>query len=137
MATSSNASKAAKPADSTPEIRFRPAPDVYAKAISIAESLGLNVNDVARMGLTQLANQREIRLAPAEARPVERPPALRDYPMHGVTVGRIAEIADQAARAADARHAQAERAVRAPASGAVKSAAKRTPKHLRAVTAKR
>jgi len=127
------ASKAAKSPGSTPEIRFRPAPDVYAKAISIAESLGLNVNDVARMGLTQLANQREIRLLPADSQPAERQPALRAYPLHGVTVARIAEIAGQAALAADAKHTLAERAVRA-ATGA---AAKRTPKHLRAAGAKR
>lgn len=128
--------KATKVADSTPEIRFRPAPDVYAKAISIAESLGLNVNDVARMGLTQLANQREIRLVPADPQP-----ALRDYPLHGVTVGRIAEIANQAALAADARHTQAERPaatkVRAAAGASSGTAAKRTPKHLKASGAKR
>jgi antitoxin component of RelBE/YafQ-DinJ toxin-antitoxin module len=119
MAGSAKAATAKAVVESTPEIRFRPAPEVYARAASIAESLGLNVNDVARMGLTQLANQSEIRLAP-----VQRAPALRDTPLHGVTVGRIAEIAAQAALAADASHVQAGRLASPDAAPARRTAAK-------------
>ena len=87
-----------------PEIRFRPTAEVYAKATQIADSLGLTVTDVARMGLTQLANSREIKLLEPQ-----RPVGLRDIPVHGTTVGRIADIAAAAARAADRAHVQAGR----------------------------
>jgi antitoxin component of RelBE/YafQ-DinJ toxin-antitoxin module len=88
-----------------PEIRFRPSADVYAKAARVAEGLGITVTEVARMGLAQISSAREIRLEPL-------PPAaqgLRDLPVHGVSVGRIAEIAAAAARGADRSHVKASR----------------------------
>lgn len=86
-----------------PEIRFRPPAEVYAKAARVAESLGISVTEVARMGLAQIASAREIRLEAPQ--PAAR--RLRDLPLHGVTVGRIAEIAAAAARAADRSHVEA------------------------------
>ena len=97
--------------DVAPEIRFRPSPEVYAKAQQIADALGLTVTDVARMGLTQLARAREIPLAPA-AQPAAA--ALRDLPLYGTTVGRVAEIAAAAGRAAHAEHVRAGRAEPTP-----------------------
>lgn len=89
-----------------PEIRFRPSPEVYAKAQQIADALGLTVTDVARMGLTQLARAREIPLAPrAEPAAV----ALRELPLYGTTVERVADIAAAAGRAAHAAHVKAGR----------------------------
>jgi hypothetical protein len=87
-----------------PEVRFRPEPEVYARALQVAKSLGLSVTDIARIGLAQVANSREIRIAGAE-----RPLDIRDIPVHGVSVDRIADIATAAARAADQAHAKAGR----------------------------
>lgn len=87
-----------------PEIRFRPPAEVYAKAARVAEGLGITVTEVARMGLAQISNAREIRLEAAQ--PAAR---LRDLPIHGVTLGQIGDIAAAAARAADHRHVQAGR----------------------------
>lgn len=87
-----------------PEIRFRPAPEVYAKVARIAETLGVTITDVARMGLTQIANARELRLVEPEPRQ-----ALRDLPIYGATVGRVAEIAAAAGRAAYESHVKAGR----------------------------
>ena len=87
-----------------PEIRFRPTAEVYAKAIQIADSLGLTVTDVARMALAQLANSREVKLVE-----LQRQVGLHDMPVHGTTVGRIAGIASAAARAADQAQVQADR----------------------------
>lgn len=86
-----------------PEIRFRPTPDVYARAARVAEGLGISVTEVARMGLAQISSAREIRLAQPE------PPAWRDTPIYGVTVGRIADIADAAGRSAARTHIEAGR----------------------------
>lgn len=88
-----------------PEIRFRPAAEVYAKAARVAEGLGITVTEVARMGLAQISNAREIRLEALQPS-AQR---LRDLPVHGVTVERIAEIAAAAARAADRSHVEAGR----------------------------
>lgn len=102
-----NGSRMAKPARAeaqVPEVRFRPAGDVYEKAARIAERLNLTVTDVARMGLAQIANAPEIRLVQPE--PLR---TLRDIPIHGVKVGRIADIASAAARAVDRVHVQAGR----------------------------
>lgn len=96
--------KALAAESAVPEIRFRPAPEVYVKVTQIADSLGLTVTDVARMGLAQLANAREIKLV----EPL-RPIGLRDIPVHGSTVGHIADIAAAAARTADQAHVQAGR----------------------------
>lgn len=98
---------AAAPLEAVPEIRFRPSAEVYARAQQIADSLGLTVTDVARMGLTQLAKAREIPLAPkVEPGP---PAGLRDLPLYGTTVGRIADIAAAAGRAAYEAHVGAGR----------------------------
>jgi antitoxin component of RelBE/YafQ-DinJ toxin-antitoxin module len=86
-----------------PEIRFRPSADLYAKAIRVAEDLGITVTEVALMGLTQILSAREIRLE------AQRAPRLRDLPIHGVTVDRIAAIAAAAAHAADFVHVEAGR----------------------------
>jgi hypothetical protein len=88
----------------SPEIRFRPEPEVYARALQVAKSLGVSVTDIARIGLAQFANSREIRIIEAE-----RLPTIRDLPIHGVPVDRIADIASKAARAADQTHVRAGR----------------------------
>lgn len=100
-----------------PEIRFRPAPEVYAKAARVAAGLGITVTEVARMGLAQISSAREIRLDSAESMPATRDArdapgghAARDLPIHGVGLGRIAQVASAAARAADRSHVQAGRA---------------------------
>ncbi len=100
--------KSAAAGGQVPEIRFRPPAEVYAKAARVAEGLGITVTEVARMGLAQISNAREIRL---EASPPASPPASRlcDLPIHGVTLGRIGDIAAAAARAADRGHVQAGR----------------------------
>jgi len=91
-------------ADATiPEIRFRPSADVYAKASRFAEALGLTLTDVARMGLAQLAHTQQLSLVP------ETPRALKELPLHGTTVGNIADIASAAARNAVQDHVQAGR----------------------------
>ena len=87
-----------------PEIRFRPTPEVYARAVRVAETLGLSVTDVARMGLTQIANARELRLVQPEPRQ-----AFRDIPIYGATVGQVADIAAAAGRAAYETHVKAGR----------------------------
>lgn len=87
-----------------PEIRFRPPAEVHARVTQIAESLGVTVTDVARMGLAQIANAREIKLVEPQ-----RAVGLRDIPIHGASVGRIADIASAAARAVDQMHVQAGR----------------------------
>ena len=87
-----------------PEIRFRPAPDVYAKAVQIADTLGVTITDVARIGLTQIANARELRLVQPE-----RAQSLRDIPIYGATVGRVADVAAAAGRAAYESHVKAGR----------------------------
>jgi antitoxin component of RelBE/YafQ-DinJ toxin-antitoxin module len=97
--------KATTAATQIPEIRFRPPAQVYAQAARIAEGLGITVTEVARMGLAQISSAREIRLDAQQA-PAQR---LRDLPVHGVTVGRIADIAAAAARAADRAHVEAGR----------------------------
>jgi antitoxin component of RelBE/YafQ-DinJ toxin-antitoxin module len=88
-----------------PEIRYRPSADLYAKAARVADQLGISVTEVARIGLAQISNARAINLEP-------QPPELRtwrDTPIHGVTVGRVADIAAEAARAADRKHVGAGR----------------------------
>jgi antitoxin component of RelBE/YafQ-DinJ toxin-antitoxin module len=102
-----------------PEIRFRPAPEVYAKAMQIADSLGLTITDVARMGLAQISTAREIRLVPSEPQPAPR------LPVHGVSLGRLAEIASGAARAADRRHVEAGRLEPIELSGEAQAGGKR------------
>jgi antitoxin component of RelBE/YafQ-DinJ toxin-antitoxin module len=87
-----------------PEIRFRPSPEVYAKAARIADTLGLTVTDVARMGLMQIANAKELRLVQPEPHQ-----ALRDMPVYGATVDRLARIGAAAGQAAYASHVQAGR----------------------------
>ena len=101
----------------TPEIRFRPSPEVYAKAAQIADTLGVTITDVARIGLTQLANARELRLVQPE-----RAPSLRDIPVYGATVGRMADIAAAAGRAAYESHVKAGRLDPLPGSDAAASA---------------
>ncbi len=104
--------KSAAAGGQVPEIRFRPPAEVYAKAARVAEGLGITVTEVARMGLAQISNAREIRLeASPPASPSASPSAsrLRDLPIHGVTLGRIGDIAAAAARAADRGHVQAGR----------------------------
>jgi hypothetical protein len=88
-------------AGTVPEIRFRPTPEVYAKASRVAETLGLTLTDLARIGLTQLVNAREIRLVP--------PQSLRDLPIYGATFGDLDDIAAAAGRSAHDSHAQAGR----------------------------
>ncbi len=115
--TATAASSAASGFDTpVPEIRFRPAPEVYAKAARVAAGLGISVTEVARMGLAQISSAREIRLDTAE--PVSAARDLRDIvdtrdarslPIHGVGLGRIAQVASAAARAADRSHVQAGR----------------------------
>jgi antitoxin component of RelBE/YafQ-DinJ toxin-antitoxin module len=102
-------SLAAAQLDPVPEIRFRPSAEVYARAQQIADSLGLTVTDVARMGLTQLAKAREIALAPKAAAEAPAAASLRDLPLYGTTVGRIADIAAAAGRQAHASHVDAGR----------------------------
>jgi antitoxin component of RelBE/YafQ-DinJ toxin-antitoxin module len=88
-----------------PEIRFRPDPEVYNRAMKVAKSLGITVTDVARIGLAQVANAREIRLEH-----IQHPmPALRDLPIYGTTVGHIEDIAAAASRAAYEGHVKAGR----------------------------
>lgn len=98
---------------STPEIRFKPAPDVYVKAAKLAERLGLSVTDVARIGLAQFADSQQISLAR------EPQQTLRDLPIHGTTAGRIAEIASAAALHAVQAHVQAGRLAPDPDPGQV------------------
>jgi len=88
-----------------PEIRFRPTPDVYAKAALAAQRLGLTVTDMARIGLAQVAHASEIPLVPYT--PAQR--SVRELPIHGVTAGRVADIATEAARAAYRSHVHAGR----------------------------
>lgn len=102
-----------------PEIRFRPAPDVYARAMQIADNLGLTITDVARMGLAQISTAREIRLVPQEPQVAHRPS------MHGVSLGRLADIAAGAARSADRRHVEAGRLEPLQASGETQAGEKR------------
>jgi antitoxin component of RelBE/YafQ-DinJ toxin-antitoxin module len=90
--------------DQAPEIRFRPDLDVYRRAMEVAKSLGITVTDVARIGLAQVANAREIRLAERSS-----PQALRDLPIYGATVGRVEQIAAAASRAAYESHVAAGR----------------------------
>jgi antitoxin component of RelBE/YafQ-DinJ toxin-antitoxin module len=89
-----------------PEIRFRPDPEVYSRALKVAKNLGITITDVARIGLAQVANAREIRLDPE---PQQARPALRDLPIYGTTVGRVEDIAAAASRAAYEGHVKAGR----------------------------
>jgi antitoxin component of RelBE/YafQ-DinJ toxin-antitoxin module len=93
-----------------PEIRFRPTAEVFAKAQLIADELGLTITDVARMGLAQISTAREIRLVPSG--PQQQ---ARDLPVHGVSVGRLADIAAAAALRADRTHVEAGRLEPSPA----------------------
>jgi antitoxin component of RelBE/YafQ-DinJ toxin-antitoxin module len=87
-----------------PEIRFRPDPEVYSRALRVAKMLGITVTDVARIGLAQVANSREIRL---DERVTEQ--SMRDLPLYGTTVGRIEQIASAASRAAYEAHVRSGR----------------------------
>lgn len=90
-------------AESPPEIRFRPSAEVYQAAIQFAERLGLSVTDVARIGLAQVAHNQRFSLDPVAS------PAWRDLPMHGASLGQIADLAAAAGLQEAQAHVQAGR----------------------------